>query len=127
MGTNASSAGVIPADDPFEAVGESSRNSCRPARQEGDATALHGARDYISTLAGSFAGALRAAQIGDAVGFVDELERSRYFTGDAGAYRSAIASLAREFDLLRGPRVQAPDFVIEGVVRAFQVAIQRRG
>lgn len=92
------------------------------------ATVSAGAGDYLKLLAERFPEALAAAARGDPRAFVRGLAQRRYFSGDARAYTSAVARLSHEFSTGVPPlRVDAPLFVVEGVVRAFQVAMARRG
>lgn len=89
-----------------------------------------GARDYVRTLRDDYPEAFSAAASGDSSAFVEGLARRRYFTADPDAYRSAISSLAGEFQRIgpsSGPlEVDAPRAVILGVLQALSHAIGRR-
>lgn len=99
------------------------------ARFKAYATPLDGARGYIETLAQRYPQALAAAAAGNASAFAEALARGRYFTADPTAYRSALVSLTHEYTSGRTTHltVTAPDFLVKGVVRAFHLAIERRG
>jgi hypothetical protein len=53
-----------------------------------------GARDYVSLLARRYPDAVRAAESGDAKGFVTALKARGYFTDDEAAYSRSVQSLA---------------------------------
>jgi flagellum-specific peptidoglycan hydrolase FlgJ len=57
-------------------------------------SAEEGARDYVSLLARRYPDALRAAESGDAKGFVTALKARGYFTDDEAAYCRSVQSLA---------------------------------
>ena len=94
-------------------------------------TPLDGARDYVNLLANHYPEAVFAARAGDPARFVDALQQGGYFTGDPAAYRSASLRLWREFvPFVQGVqrlRVDAPAFLVEAVVFAFQRASAHRG
>jgi len=89
-------------------------------------TPLDGARDYVNLLANQYPEAVLAARAGDPVRFVAALDRGGYFTGDPAAYCSASLQLWREFvPFVQGVqqlRVDAPAFMVEAVLHAFQRA-----
>jgi hypothetical protein len=110
----------------LEGAGAQARRT--QARFRAYATPLEGARDYIETLAQSYPQAQAAAAAGNAPAFADALARGRYFTADPSAYRSALVSLTHEYTpRSTQPTLSAPGFLVNGVVRAFQLAIERRG
>jgi mannosyl-glycoprotein endo-beta-N-acetylglucosaminidase len=57
-------------------------------------TAEEGARDYVSLLARRYPDAVRAAEQGDAKGFVTALKAKGYFTDNEATYLRSIQSLA---------------------------------
>lgn len=56
-----------------------------------------GATDYLSLLVRKYPGAIEAADLGDAEGFVRGLKRGGYFTGSESAYISAVERHSRHF------------------------------
>jgi hypothetical protein len=64
------------------------------ARFRAYGSAEEGARDYVGLLARRYPDALRAAESGDAKGFVSALKARGYFTDDEAAYSRSVQSLA---------------------------------
>jgi flagellum-specific peptidoglycan hydrolase FlgJ len=89
------------------------------------ASAAEGASDYLRTLRADYPEAFRGLVRGQAGEFVDGLVEGRYFTGDPSVYRRSVRALASEYLMPRGPLVEAPFFLVEGVLRAFGWALIR--
>lgn len=93
--------------------------------------AAHGARDWLQLLVRRYPDAVKAAEHGDAAGFVRGLRARSYFTGSEQVYRRAIEGLARE--AIEGPqlRMQAAPVHLgmweQGVVDALRRACARSG
>jgi hypothetical protein len=64
------------------------------ARFRAYASAEEGARDYVSLLSRRYPEAVRAAEQGDAAGFVRGLKARGYFTDNEAAYSKSVQSLA---------------------------------
>jgi mannosyl-glycoprotein endo-beta-N-acetylglucosaminidase len=64
------------------------------ARFRAYGTAEEGARDYVSLLARRYPDAVRAAEQGDAKGFVTALKANGYFTDNEASYLRSVQSLA---------------------------------
>jgi hypothetical protein len=64
------------------------------ARFRAYGTAEEGARDYVSLLARRYPDAVRAAEQGDARGFVSGLKTNGYFTDNEATYLRSVQSLA---------------------------------
>jgi hypothetical protein len=60
-------------------------------------TAEEGAIDYVALLFSRYPRALAAAQRGDAIAFVHELDNGKFFTERPGHYVGSVASLSLEF------------------------------
>ncbi|HMA95761.1 MAG TPA: glucosaminidase domain-containing protein [Polyangiaceae bacterium] len=73
-------------------------------------SAEQGAADYVQLLRTRYRGAVEAAELGDAEGFVRGLKEKGYFTGDAAAYSRSIATIANqlggELPLANAPATQ---------------------
>jgi hypothetical protein len=88
------------------------------ARFRAYGSAEEGARDYVSLLARRYPDAVRAAEQGDAAGFVRGLKARGYFTDDEAAYSKSVQSLAalasREgFDALGAGAASGVDAAID--------------
>jgi hypothetical protein len=64
------------------------------ARFRAYGSAEEGARDYVSLLARRYPDAVKAAEQGDAAGFVSALKARGYFTDNEAAYSKSVQSLA---------------------------------
>ena len=53
---------------------------------------------HVGFLLGRYRSAVECAMGGSATGFVSELYRLKYFTGDRASYEKSVASLAREYE-----------------------------
>jgi hypothetical protein len=60
-------------------------------------SAEEGATDYLRLLENRFGGALDKAREGDAEGFVHELKKSGYFTGNEKVYTRVVRSVAENY------------------------------
>ncbi len=93
--------------------------------------AAQGARDWLELLNHRYPDAVKAAERGDAAGFVRGLRARNYFTGSEQVYRRAIEGLARE--AIEGPHLRTHAAPVhlgmweQGVVDAFRRACSRSG
>ncbi|MBI5537708.1 MAG: hypothetical protein HY898_33600 [Deltaproteobacteria bacterium] len=71
-------------------------------------SAEEGATDYLRLLESRFGTALECAKTGDANGFVHELKKAGYFTGDEKVYARVVGTVAARSGLAEGAAVAEP-------------------